>query len=168
MLMKEKIFAIMFFLILSSLVRATVICSECEVGKCVCEVIDCDSGIVDIFEDGCSTTPDMEMTFKNSFEWKPEREGTYYVLVLCDDGQTPGCEEIKVEEKQETSTTIRKTTTTRPKGYEEEEEMEGGADVVTPLLFLLLVILIAIGVFYMYTKRRGRTTWEKLYKKWGR
>ena len=173
--MLKKIFLLTSVLLLLHSAKATVVCLDCNVGKCVCEVVDCDSGIVDIFEEGCSLMPDYEMTFRYSFEWKPKRSGTYYVLVLCDNGETSGCEEIEVEE--ETTTTSRvSTSTTRmttstiywEEEGEEEEWEEEGLDLVTLVLFLLLVILIGIGIFYMFMKRKGKKTWEELYRKWGR
>ena len=95
-----------------------VTCGVCGIGRCECYVEECSSGIIDVYDysaRGCKGLPIVEKVFsRRSFEWSPEKGGTYYVKVFCDDGNVSGCTTLAVESRPPTAPPTTPPTTPQP------------------------------------------------------
>jgi hypothetical protein len=177
MLRKNFIVALVLIFLLPSLGLAKISCEKCEIGNCVCEITDCDSGIFDVFAStSCATEPDYEYIFSDGYlRWYPEIARSYYAKVLCSDGETQSdCFLITVKAKAATTTTttgqVKPTTTTsfKPTTTLPEEEAEG-PDYLLWVLIAVLIIVILFAIHYLLIKKgKSRKTYEELYKKWGK
>jgi hypothetical protein len=172
MLVKKFIIALALTILLPTIALADISCEKCEIGNCVCEITDCDSGIFDVFSSTCAMEPDYEYIFSGGYlKWYPEIARSYYVKVLCSDGETQSdCFLITVKAKAipTTTTTITRLTTTTTTTLPEVRPQ--GPDYLLWALIAILIIAILFAIYYFFIKKgkRGRKTYEELYKKWGR
>jgi hypothetical protein len=169
--MKKIIAIFTFILLFLAPAFAEISCRKCEVGNCVCEITDCDSGIFDVFSStSCSLTPDYEYIFSEGYvKWKPASARSYYVKVFCSDGETQSdCILITVRALEVTTTTTRPTqltttTTTLPSARAE------GPNYLLWILIVILMLLLLFAIYYFFFMKKGkRKTYEELYRKWGR
>jgi hypothetical protein len=173
-MLKRIIAVFIFILLFLNPSLAEISCRRCEVGNCVCEITDCDSGIFDVFlSTSCTLEPDYEYTFSQGFiRWSPLQAASYYVKALCSDGQTQSdCTLVTVKAQAAVTTTkttqprttqVQQTTTTSPPPKTE------GPDYLLWVLVILLIIALLFAVYYFFFMKKGRKTYEELYRKWGR
>jgi hypothetical protein len=170
--MKKIIATFIFILLFVNPSLAEISCRRCEVGNCVCEITDCDSGIFDVFSStSCTLQPTYEHTFSEGFvRWSPTRAGSYYVKALCSDGETQSdCTLITVKAQEATTTTrpAFPTTSTQPTTTTLPTKAEG-PDYLLWVFVIILIIALLFAVYYFFFMKKGRKTYEELYKKWGR
>ena len=170
--MKKILTAFIFILLFLNPSLAEISCGKCEVGNCICEITDCDSGIFDVFSSTCILEPDYEYIFSQGFvKWGPKQARSYYVKALCSDGETQSdCTLITVRAQElpttakppRTTTQAQQTTTTLPPTEAE------GPDYLLWILVIILIIAIIFAVYYFFFMKKGRKTYEELYRKWRR
>jgi len=187
--------SILAFVSISSISFARISCSSCYIGDCSCSVTECSSGTVYIYSTGdCSGSPDQSYTFsRNEFSWQPSST-KYYVIGLCDNGDTSDCTSVQVKTSTPTTTTTATTTKdpcpinydccvseisyenklcgtdkTCSKDHKCVSTNEGGGSSIVLIVFLI-VVLIAAGVayFFIIKKRQPKGGYEELYAKWRR
>jgi len=164
-------FAFISFILLSSAsASAEISCKKCEVGNCICEITDCDSGIFDVFSStSCTLSPDYEYIFSEGYvRWNPESAKSYYVKALCSDGETQSnCTSITVKTAEITTTTTRPTSTTSTTTTTLPPTQTGGPDYLLWILVIILIIILLFAVYYFFFMKKGkRKTYEELYRKW--
>jgi len=155
-------------------------CSSCITNNCVCSIPECPSGILRIYTSCSSRIPRYEYSFYNSqFTWSNAPAGTFYFKALCSDGSLSDCKEIQVKSSSATTTTLATTTTVSGTCKSDSDCLEGkecvsgvckamGTDY--SWLVILLVVIVAVILFLMFFvfKKKPRTSFEEIYKKWTR
>lgn len=173
--MKKPIAALTFILLFLSPVFAEISCRRCEVGNCVCEITDCDSGIFDVFSStSCALTPDYEYMFSEGYvKWSPASARSYYVKALCSDGETQSnCTLMTVKAAEVTTTTTKSTqpttsTTTTITTSTTTSTQTEGPDYLPWILIIILIIALLFAIYYFFFMKKGkRKTYEELYRKW--
>jgi hypothetical protein len=168
--MKRLTAAFTFILLLLTPTLAEISCRKCEVGNCICEITDCDSGIFDVFSStSCTLKPDYEYIFSEGYvRWSPESARSYYMKALCSDGETQSnCTLITVKAVEITTTTTRPTSTTSTTTTTLPPTQTGGPDYLLWILVVILIATLLFAVYYFFFMKKGRRkTYEELYRKW--
>lgn len=173
-------------------------CNPCKTGSCSCIVSECLSGsAVTYTTSDCSGEPAYENIFTlYSFTWSPQNSGNHYSRVLCDDKTLSTCLTITVSADTITSTTTWTTTastiitTTEPECEYDSDCNEGfecidgecvlksettttipapGPDYTWYIVLgIILILVIIYMVYFLFMKKKPKTAYEALYRKWSR
>jgi hypothetical protein len=170
--MKEKI---IFAILISSLVVPSALGvinynpQNCRINNCPVTITDCSNGLADIYlTSTCVGNPSFEYSFSGgNFPWLPDKAGTYYLYVLCDDGHIySGCSQVVVSSLATTSTT---TTDTSHIPTSETTPTPGGNNTVLYVLVVIIIVVIAFIAYRLFVKKKKpRINYETLYRRWGR
>ena len=165
------------FVLLSSLSLAlTINCDPCEVGNCHCNIEQCSSGILRIYDSSSCRIPKYEYTFyQYQFSWSDASVGPFYFKAFCSDGQSTECNNITVSGGPTTSktstsmTTTKKTTTSIKSGTSTTTEgTDGNKDYTWIYVAVLAIAIVVFVLIFLIFKNRPKKSYEQLYAKWRR
>ena len=170
--------SILSFVLISSLSFA-LSCSGCLVNNCVCSIPECSSGILRIYSSCSSRIPRYEYSFYNSqFTWSNAPAGTFYFKALCSDGSLSECKEIQVKSSSATTTTLATTTTVSGTCKSASDCLEGkecvngtckevaGTDYTWLVILLVAIVAVILFLMFFVFKKKPRTSFEEIYRKW--
>lgn len=105
--------AVIFLIFFSQSVYATMTCTVCQVGNCVCQITNCAAGGVRGWAaSSCTGLWGLQYMFSGStLTWAPSSQGTYSFRIDCA-GATSDCVQVSVGALSPTTSTT--TTTTIP------------------------------------------------------
>jgi hypothetical protein len=168
---KFSIFVAILTLVSLASISLAIDCPSCYLEKCSCSVEECSSGRVNIYLSECLGAPDYSYTFSDgTFSWQPPSAKTYWLMALCDDGETSTCQDVRARSTKTTTTTSTPiTTSTTPKTTTTTTTAPGGGVSMTLLwIFLVVILVAAAGVYFFIIKKKPKGKYEELYSKWRR